>query len=110
MFASRRPAAKLEMRASCPAAEAPRPAAPLSKLPQFANSPGLYPGGLHPGRAELAHVANYKGAAFQIQEFLKTWVRPQEAGLRILNHYSDIVSQTGSNYLQREQKRPVADI
>ena len=64
VFASRRPAGKLEMRASCPAAEAPGPAALLSKLPQFANSPGLYPGGLHPGCAELAHMANNKGAAF----------------------------------------------
>ena len=92
MSASWRPAAKLQMRASCSAAETPGPAAFLSKLPQLTNSPGLYPGGFHPGRAELAHVTDDKGAAFQIQELLKTWVRPQEAGLRILNHYSNIVS------------------
>ena len=62
--ASRRSAAELKMRSSCPAAKTPGPAAFLSKLPQLSNSPGLYPGGLHPGRAELAHVADYKGAAF----------------------------------------------
>ena len=71
-----RAAAELKMRSSCPAAKTPGPATFLSELPQLTYSPGLYPGGFHPGRAELAHMRDDKGAACQIQELLEPRVRP----------------------------------
>ena len=94
-----RAAAELKMRSRCPATKTPGPATFLSELPQLTYSPGLYPGGFHPGRAELAHVTDYGGAAFHVQKSLKTRVRPHEAGLRILNHHSNAISQADTNYV-----------
>ena len=110
MPASWRATTELEVRSSSPAAQTTGPAAFSGKFPQLSDTPSLYSGGFSPGSTKLAHMTDYISAALQIQKLLKTRGRPQEAGLWILNHYSDVISETGPNYLQRKKERFISNI